>query len=104
MSAVSLAICQCAKTAGDSDDGHCLRSIGSSLPLQVLEAGASAVALVRSPKTSHGLQELHTTYGDALTIVAMDVGVFSSIQVRAQPYGNPYACVACANHANARQS
>ena len=73
------------------------------LVLQVLEAGASAVALVRSPKTSQALQELHSKHGDALTIVAMDVGVFSSIQVRAQPCGQPCGCVACVMYADCTQ-
>ena len=39
------------------------------------------MALVRSPKKSQALQELHSKHGDALTIVQMDVGDFSSIQV-----------------------
>ena len=51
---------------------------------QVLAAGASAVALVRSPKTSTALQELQAKHGDALTVVAMDVGVFSSVRVGVQ--------------------
>ena len=50
--------------------------------VQVLEAGANAVAAVRSPKTSAGLLELQAKYPDALTVVAMDTGVFSSVKVR----------------------
>ena len=53
-------------------------------PSQVLAAGASAVALVRSPKTSTGLQELQTTHGERLMVVGMDAGVFSSIQAGVQ--------------------
>ncbi len=49
---------------------------------QVLAAGAKAVAAVRSPKTSKDLQDLQLQYPEALTIVAMDTGVFPSVKVR----------------------
>ena len=49
---------------------------------QVLAAGANAVAAVRSPKTSTDLQNLQIKYPKALTIVAMDTSVFSSVKVR----------------------
>ena len=49
---------------------------------QVLAAGANAIAAVRSPKTSKDLQDLQLQYPEALTIVAIDVGVFSSAKVR----------------------
>ncbi len=39
------------------------------------------MAAVRSPKTSTGLQDLKQKYPDALTIVALDSGVFSSVKV-----------------------
>ena len=48
----------------------------------MLAAGANAVAAVRSPKTSAGLQELQAKYPEALTVVAMDTGVFSSVKVQ----------------------
>ena len=48
---------------------------------QILAAGANAVAAVRSPKTSHDLQDLKQKYPEALTIVALDSGVFSSVKV-----------------------
>ena len=40
------------------------------------------MAAVRSPKTATGLQELQAKYPEALTVVAMDTGVFSSVKVR----------------------
>ena len=48
----------------------------------MLAAGANAVAAVRSPKMSADLQSLQTKYPEALTIVAMDTSVFSSVKVR----------------------
>jgi hypothetical protein len=52
----------------------------------VLAAGANAVAAVRSPKTSRDLQDLKLQHPEALTIVAMDAGVFPSVKVRAFAY------------------
>ena len=50
----------------------------------MLAAGANAVAAVRSPKTSTDLQDLKLQYPEALTIIAMDAGVFPSVKVRLQ--------------------
>ena len=49
--------------------------------MQLLAAGATVVATVRSVKSSPELQELHAQHGDRLTVVAMDVGDFASIKV-----------------------
>jgi NAD(P)-dependent dehydrogenase (short-subunit alcohol dehydrogenase family) len=60
------------------------KGIGLQYITQVLAAGAKAVAAVRSPKTSKDLQDLQLQYPEALTIVAMDTGVFPSVKAAAK--------------------
>ena len=51
------------------------------LGAQVLEADGNVVAAVRSPDECLALQELQEKHGKALTVVGMDVGVYTSVRV-----------------------